>query len=173
MTHGLQIALSIVAGLGVGSAVTGILDRRHTSQEMARARDHTSAEARVSTPLPDLLRRLAKAISVHLERVRAWVAFTEPLMTPSPAPPELNVDDALYELTGTFMVTASDSARERLQASVDSVRAFEYAVSEWQAEPVTGWSEDPEGRSPRMKLEDARARRTRQSKRRKTRCETS
>jgi hypothetical protein len=47
-----------------------------------------------------------------------------------------------------WCLTASDSAGEQLQASVNAVRAFECAVDEWRAEPITGWSEDPEGCEP-------------------------
>lgn len=156
MSHGLQIALSIVAGLGIGGWVTSFFDRRATSNEARKARDHATAEARAVRRF-NIYFDSYKRISIHLERVRAWVVFTEPLVGPGPEPPQINVDEAMFELTGTVAVTASTAARERLDASTETVRQFQYAVAEWQFEPVKGWAEDPQGRTPRAKLEDARA----------------
>lgn len=153
--HWWQDLLALIGAGGVGGLGVSFLDRRQASDEAQKAREHATREARASR-LFQVRFDAYKAASIHLERGRQWVEWTEPLMGPMPEPPDIPPDTAWTELSGVVAVTLSDAALEAMQAVAKAAAAFQYAVSEYRDPSGKSWDES-DGRSPRRKMDDARA----------------
>jgi hypothetical protein len=154
-----QDILGVGGAFGLGSLAGSFLDRRHAANEAQRTRDHATKEARAARQFQARFDAYKEA-STHLERIRQYVEWTEPVIGPKPRPPDIQPDDAFTSLSGVVAVTLSDEVRHAMQASSEAASAFIFAVEEFRDSrdnpAYTPW--DPsDKRSAAQKMQDARS----------------
>jgi hypothetical protein len=110
-----SLILVAVASFGVGGWISGVWERRFSSREAEKQRDHATAEARATRRF-EIRLEAYKAASQYLSKHELWLNLTEPIWGPAPDPPDLEPDEDWIRFGGTIAVTASDAVREAMQA---------------------------------------------------------